>query len=86
MGNEEIIKKIKSVGLCLMAHPDNTPDSEFADRIDDLREIQEALNISYGVESEAELFCSMEGKGFCPYEKENGECMMKSPCRNHTTK
>ena len=45
MKNKEILKKINSVLLCLMAHPDNEPDSEFADRISDLEEIQKALKL-----------------------------------------
>ncbi|MFD1770837.1 hypothetical protein [Sphingobacterium suaedae] len=36
------IQKLKSVLLCLQAHPDNEPDSEFADRISDLEEIIES--------------------------------------------
>ncbi len=35
----DTIKKLNSVLLCLQAHPDNEPDSEFADRISDLEEI-----------------------------------------------
>jgi len=34
------LNKIKSVKLCLIAHPDNEIDSEFADRISDLEEIE----------------------------------------------
>ena len=37
---------INSTVLCLMAHPDNEPDSEFADRIDDLQECQVILKSS----------------------------------------
>lgn len=40
MDREEMLKKIKSVLLCLKAHPDNKQNSEFADRITDLMEIQ----------------------------------------------
>ena len=36
--------------------------------------------------TEGKLFCSMAGKGVCPYEKECGECIMKDPCKNHTIK
>ena len=36
--------------------------------------------------TEGKLFCSMTGKGFCPYEKQGGECIMEDPCKNHTTK
>lgn len=34
------LNKIKSVKLCLIAHPDNEQDSEFADRISNLEEIE----------------------------------------------
>ena len=43
MDNKEMVKKVNSVILCLMAHPNNEPDSEFADRIDDLIEVKESL-------------------------------------------
>lgn len=33
-----------------------------------------------------QLFCSMAGKGFCPYEYENGKCKVEGKCTNHTTK
>ncbi|MBW7838598.1 MAG: hypothetical protein H3C36_02935 [Chitinophagaceae bacterium] len=43
----ELLSKLRSIQLCLMAHPDNEPDSEFADRISDLedlpKEIENAL-------------------------------------------
>jgi len=39
-----ILNKIKSVKLCLIAHPDNGKDSEFADRISDLEEIENELS------------------------------------------
>ena len=39
-----ILEKIKSVKLCLMAHPDNEVDSEFEDRISDLEEIENELS------------------------------------------
>ena len=39
----EILKKIKSIKLCLLAHPDNEENSEFADRITDLQEIEDEL-------------------------------------------
>lgn len=45
MKPEEILKRIKSVKLCMMSHPDNEPNSEFSDRINDLTQIQEALII-----------------------------------------
>ncbi len=40
----ELLDKIKSVKLCLMAHPDNEKDSEFEDRISDLEDIEKALS------------------------------------------
>lgn len=35
-----IIQKLRSVELCMSAHPDNEAHSEFADRISDLEEIK----------------------------------------------
>lgn len=46
MNTTEILKKIQSVRLCMMAHPDNTEGSEFEDRISDLKSIREALEQS----------------------------------------
>jgi len=43
MRKEEILQKIKSVLLCLSAHPDNEQGSEFEDRIEDLIEIEAYL-------------------------------------------
>lgn len=40
---KDILSKLKSVELCLSAHPHNEPNSEFADRITDLIEISEQL-------------------------------------------
>lgn len=42
--SKELLKKIKSIKLCLIAHPDNEQDSEFADRISDLEEIENELS------------------------------------------
>ncbi len=39
MEHTEIQRKLRSAILCLQAHPDNEPHSEFADRIEDLEEI-----------------------------------------------
>jgi len=44
MNDNEILKRVKSTVLCLMAHPDNEPNSEFADRIDDLIDIRDELS------------------------------------------
>ena len=41
---ENILSKIRSVKLCMMAHPDNEQDSEFEDRISDLEEIENVLS------------------------------------------
>ena len=54
MTKEEMKAKVRSVTLCMLAHPDNEPDSEFADRISDLTEIFEALTIA-SVDSRREL-------------------------------
>lgn len=45
MKNTEIIKKLDYTINYLLVRPDNEPNSEFADRIDDLLDIKEALNI-----------------------------------------
>ena len=45
MKNLEIIRKLKSVELCLTAHPDFETGSEFEDRVLDLQEIQQVLKI-----------------------------------------
>ena len=50
----EILNKIKSVKLCLMAHPDNEIDSEFADRISDLEEIENELSKDSWIKVESE--------------------------------
>lgn len=42
--SKELLQKIKSIKLCLMAHPDNEENSEFADRISDLEEIENELS------------------------------------------
>lgn len=47
MEKSEIIKKLNSTILCLTAHPDNEPDSEFADRINDLIEIKDEISVNY---------------------------------------
>jgi hypothetical protein len=52
---EEVLKKIKSIKLCLMAHPNNEVDSEFADRITDLEEIQIELEKQQGYSEEEVL-------------------------------
>lgn len=41
MTKEEKLQKLNSLLLCLSAHPENEPDSEFADRISDLEELIE---------------------------------------------
>ena len=46
MNREDILRKLNSVRLCLIAHPDNEKHSEFEDRIDDLNEIINELNQS----------------------------------------
>lgn len=42
--NRQIMQKLRSVRLCLMVHPDNESDSEFADRIEDLDELIEKFS------------------------------------------
>jgi hypothetical protein len=41
---EQILSKLRSVELCLSAHPDNEEHSEFADRISDLQELQKEIS------------------------------------------
>ena len=44
------------------------------------------LNIPIVIRQGKQLFCSMAGKGFCPYEYENGKCNVEGKCINHITK
>lgn len=44
MKTKEMLQKIKSLKLCLMAHPDYEYGSEFEDRVSDLQEIEEFLS------------------------------------------
>ena len=44
MTNEQIGTKLNSIKLCLQAHPDNQPDSEFEDRISDIEDIEQQLS------------------------------------------
>ena len=47
---------------------------------------QRLLNIPVVMQQSEQLFCSMAGKGFCPYEYKNGRCIVECKCTNHTTK
>lgn len=40
---EKILSKIRSVKLCLEAHPDYEKDSEFEDRVSDLESLEKEL-------------------------------------------
>ena len=40
---KDLLRKMHSVKLALMAHPDNQEDSEFADRISDIQEISDSF-------------------------------------------
>lgn len=42
---KKIKQKLRSIELCLSAHPDNEEHSEFADRISDLKEIQKEVKL-----------------------------------------
>lgn len=56
-----ILEKIKSLKLCLMAHPDNEENSEFADRISDLEDIEKELLIKrYEVDFNGNLLAGIE--------------------------
>ena len=37
---DELLKKLNFIKLSLIAHPDNQPDSEFADMIDIIRDVE----------------------------------------------
>ena len=41
---EQISRKLNSIRLCLQAHPDNQPGSEFEDRIYDIEYIEQKLS------------------------------------------
>ncbi len=43
---ENILSKLRSVELCLSAHPDNEEHSEFADRISDLEVLPKEIEIA----------------------------------------
>lgn len=52
-----IKQKLRSIELCLLAHPDNEENSEFADRISDVVEIQkEVQNLIEWKESAMNIF------------------------------
>ena len=55
-----IISKLKSVRLCLEAHPYNEPHSEFADRISDLSAIIEDLENNNLIIQTKEIFRDSE--------------------------
>lgn len=74
MTKEEKIKKLKSVLLCLSAHPDNEEHSEFADRIIDLKEIIESLQ---GIENN-NGWIKIESEEDLPKENVFLECVCKS--------
>lgn len=63
MTKEEILTRINSVKLCLMAHPDNVADSEFADRISDLEEIEKELSGMITEKSIIEVVKAIRKKG-----------------------
>lgn len=46
MEKKRMIQIVRSVKGTLMAHPDNEDNSEFADRIDSLEELEQALSKS----------------------------------------
>lgn len=75
----EIVSKLKSVQLCLMAHPDNEPYSEFEDRIDDLEEIIKVI-----AESTPETNRLKDRCQFCAKFCDEGECLLdvELECRN----
>lgn len=42
--SKQLLKKIESIKLCLLAHPDNKENSEFSDRISDLEELEKEVS------------------------------------------
>lgn len=44
------------------------------------------LNITQPKSTNDQKYCSMVGKGFCPYEYEDGKCKVDCKCVNHITK
>lgn len=67
MEKKRMIQIIRSVKGTLMAHPDNEDNSEFADRISSLKELEQALSMSGVVERSEQL------KAFLTWlEKEGG--------------
>lgn len=46
MEKKRMIQIVRSVKWTLMAHPDNEENSEFADRISSLEELEQALSMS----------------------------------------
>ena len=68
MKNKEIIKKLQSVKLCLMGHPDNEKGSEFEDRINDLEDVQSEVknhvDLADVILNEATSVVAVTG---CPY-------------------
>jgi hypothetical protein len=70
MNREDIKSKLNSVLLCLMAHPENEPHSEFADRISDIQEILEELSTP-----ELCLECGGTGRSYPTLQNPDGtEC------------
>lgn len=59
---EEVLEKIRSIKLCLMAHPDNEDYSEFADRISDLEEIEQYFNNKKYIKVCPKIYQAMQEK------------------------
>jgi len=80
---EEVLKKIKSIKLCLMAHPNNEVDSEFADRISDLEEIEIELSKQQQCYSEKKvleqlnILMSLPSSTLDKFTDENGNITIK---------
>ena len=80
---EEVLKKIKSIKLCLMAHPNNEVDSEFADIISDLEEIEIELSKQQQCYSEKKvleqlnILMSLPSSTLDKFTDENGNITIK---------
>lgn len=82
MNKETLLSKIRSVKLCMMAHPDNTEDSEFSDRISDLEKIEEEYETeSPKVDGEEGLYNALEkglGDWFHTYSEKEYDRFFKA--------
>lgn len=72
----DIKNKIEMAIRCLMAHPDNKPNSEFADRIDDLIEVNQAITVTQCCKSDSEQFVCKQ----CEHNKTAVNTVLEKIC------